>query len=116
MILLYADDMAMCSDTLGEYSGRRPLAVHHMSKCVKYWLKHIQLPVNRYPHVCYNLSRSYDDSGKITWATHVKMLLYKYGLGMLFIARFWCSKNVLIFFQTENLRLFCSGLAPRYYC
>ena len=60
---------------LGE-CGRRPLAVHYMSKCVKYWLKLIQMPVNRYPHVCYNMLRSYDDSGKISWATHVKMLLY----------------------------------------
>ena len=42
-----------CAD-LGE-CGRRPLAVHYMCKCVKYWLKPIQMPVNRYPHVCYNM-------------------------------------------------------------
>ena len=83
---------------LGE-CGRRPLAVHYMSKCVKYWLKLIQMPVNRYLHVCYNMSMSYDDSGKITWATHVKMLLYKYGLDMLVITRCWCSKNVFFFKQ-----------------
>ena len=65
---------------LGE-CGRRPLPVHYMSKCVKYWLKLIQMHVNRYPHVCYNMLRSYDDSGKITWATNVKMFLYKYGFG-----------------------------------
>ena len=35
--------------------GRRPLAVHYMGRCVKYWLKLIQMPVNRYPHVCYNM-------------------------------------------------------------
>ena len=69
--------------------GRRPLAVHYISKCVKYWLKLIQMPVNRYPHVCYNILKSYDDSGKITWATHVKMLLYKYGLGHV-----WLSQGV----------------------
>ena len=54
---------------LGE-CDRRPLAVHYMSKCVKYWLK-------------------YDDSGKISWATHVKMLLYKYGFGHV-----WLSQGV----------------------
>ena len=42
---------------------------------------HISWSVNRYPYVCYNMLRWYDDSGKITWATHVKMLLYKYGFG-----------------------------------
>ena len=69
--------------------GRRPLAVHYMNKCVKYWLKFIQMPVNRYPHVCYNMLRSYDDSGKISWATHGKMLLYKYGFGHV-----WLSQDV----------------------
>ena len=73
---------------LGE-CGRRPLAVHYMSKCVKYWLKLIQMPVNRYPHVCYNMLKSYDDSRKISWATHVKMLLYKYGFGHV-----WLSQGV----------------------
>ena len=52
-----------------------------MSKCVEYWLKLIQMPVNRYAHVCYNMLKSYDDSRKITWATHVEMLLYKHGFG-----------------------------------
>ena len=45
------------------------------------------MPVNRYPHVCYNMLRSYDDSGKITWATHVKMLLYKYGFGHVWLSQ-----------------------------
>ena len=75
---------------LGE-CGRRPLAVHYMKKCVKYWLKLIQMPVNRYPHICYNMLRSYHDSGKITWATHVKMLLYKYGFGHV-----WLSQGVVM--------------------
>ena len=73
---------------LGE-CGRRPLVVHYMSKCVLYWLKLIQMPMNCYPHVCHNMLRSYDDSGKITWATHVKMLLYKYGFGHV-----WSSQGV----------------------
>ena len=70
---------------LGE-CGRRPLAVHYMSECVKYWLKLIQMPVNRYPHVCYNTLGSYDDSGKI----HVQMLLYKHGFGHV-----WLSQGVV---------------------
>ena len=87
---------------LGE-CGRRPLAVHYMSKCVKYWLKLIQMPVNRYPHVCYNMLRSYDDSGKISWATHVKMLLYKYGFGHV-----WLSQGVgdeIMFLKNFKQRL-----------
>ena len=65
-----------------------PFAVHYMSKCVKCWLKLTQKPGNRYPYVYYNMLRSYDDSGRITWATHVKMLLYKYGIG-----HFWLSQG-----------------------
>ena len=84
---------------LGE-CGRPPPAVHYMSKCVKYWLKLIHMPVNRYPHVCYNMLRSYDDSGKISWATHVKMLLCKYGFGHV-----WLSQGVgdeIIFKKNSN--------------
>ena len=48
-----------------------------------------KMSVNRYLHVCYNMLKSYDDSGKISWATHVKMLLYKYGFGHV-----WLSQGV----------------------
>ena len=88
-----------------------------MSKCVKYWLKLIQMPVNRYPHVCYNMSRSYDDSGTITWATHVKMLLHKYGFGHVRLLQGVGDETMFFLnFHTETLRQFCSGLAPRYNC
>ena len=61
--------------------GRYPLAVTYFTHCVKYWVRLIQMPNHRYPKQCYNMLRSFSDSGKINWASKVRSLLYRYGFG-----------------------------------
>ena len=58
--------------------------------------------MNRYPHVCYNMLRSYDDSGKITWAQHVKMLLYKYGFGHVSLSEGVGDENMFLIFSNRD--------------
>jgi len=65
--------------------GRYPLFVTYMNRCVKYWCKLTQMPVNRYPKRCYNMLRQLDEAGRTTWATQVKMLLFQYGFGYAWI-------------------------------
>ena len=71
------------------------------------------MPVNRYPHGCYNILRSYDNSGIITWATHIKMLLHKYGVGHVWLSQGIGDETIKNKSQTATLWLFCSGLKPR---
>ena len=35
--------------------GRKPLYVHYMTKCIKYWLKLLSMEPRRYPKVCYKM-------------------------------------------------------------
>ena len=61
--------------------GRYPLAVIYMTQCVKYWVRLTQMRNYRYPKQCYNMLRSLASSGKINWASNVRLLLYKHGFG-----------------------------------
>ena len=71
---------------LGE-SGRHPMYTVYFVKCIKYWIKLLTMPENRYPKQCYRMLKSLDDIGKITWATRVKDLLNRYGFGYAWIAQ-----------------------------
>ena len=59
--------------------GLYPLAVTYYKRCIKYWLKIINMPDNRLPKACYDMLKHLDDHGRKTWATSVKMLLIKFG-------------------------------------
>lgn len=65
---------------LGE-CGKKRLKVLYFSKCIKYWLKLCCLPDNRLNKRCYGMLKNYDEAGRVTWATHIKMLLSRYGFG-----------------------------------
>jgi len=41
---------------------------------------------HRYPRQTYNMVRSLDESGRITWTTHIKQLLYQFGFGYAWLA------------------------------
>ncbi|MCG8044707.1 MAG: endonuclease/exonuclease/phosphatase family protein [Candidatus Thiodiazotropha taylori] len=70
---------------LGE-CGRLPLAVSYLTQCVKYWVKLTQMPNHRYPRQCYLMLRSLTEAGRMTWATHIKTLLFEHGFGYVWIA------------------------------
>ena len=70
---------------LGE-CGRYPLAIVYVTQCIKYWTKLVQMPNYRYPRQCYNMLRSLTEAGRITWASHVKSLLFQNGFGYAWIA------------------------------
>ena len=72
---------------LGEF-GRLPLCVTYFSNCIKYWCKLIQMGDPRYPKRCYYMMKTLEESGRITWVTHVKiccsdMVLVMYGYHMM---------------------------------
>ncbi len=72
---------------LGE-CGRKPLYVLYMSKCIKYWLKLVQFyELSRYPKCCYTVLYELDIAGRHTWATDVKIILYRYGFGHVWLAQ-----------------------------
>lgn len=57
-----------------------------MTQCIKYWIKLVQMPTHRYPHQCYKMLRSLDEAGRITWASHIRSLLFEHGFGYVWVA------------------------------
>jgi len=87
---------------LGE-CGRVPLAVVYMSRCIKYWIKLVQVyNPNRYPKCCYDILFNLDSAGRHTWATNIKLLLYRLGFGHV-----WLSQGV------GNINMFLCILKQR---
>ena len=73
---------------LGEL-GRYPLSVEHSHRCIKYWLKILEMGDDRYPFKCYKMLFDLDINGRITWATCIKNLLNNLGFGEV-----WLSQGV----------------------
>ena len=66
---------------LGE-CGRSPLAVKCTLKVINFWLKLLNMDVNRLPKSCYEMLFNLDKIGRKTWASEVKNILYKFGYGI----------------------------------
>ena len=66
--------------------GRYPIAVTYISQCIKYWLKLKEMLNNRYPKQCYDVLRILDESGRVTWASKIRQILFEYGFGFVWIS------------------------------
>ena len=42
---------------------------------------------HRYPKVCYSMLKVLDERGRITWASHIRCLLEKYGFSFVWISQ-----------------------------
>lgn len=76
--LLGLTSVASNEAALGEV-GRYPLAIHYHTRCIKYWLKVLNMTTDRYPRNCYNMLYSLDQSGKHTWASCIREMLEQFG-------------------------------------
>jgi len=75
-----------------------------MTRCVvKFWVKLVQMPRNRYSRQCYKMLRQLDEGGRNTWATNTKHLLYRYGFGIAWITQDIGNVNVLIAMFKDRL-------------
>ena len=72
---------AACNEAVLGEVGRLPMFVQYHKKCIKYWLKLIEMSTMRYPFACYKMLKELDDNGRHTWASNVRILLSRYGFG-----------------------------------
>ena len=72
------------SAILGEL-GRYPLFVNLSLKCIKYWFKLLRMPPSRNPRAVYDMLLNLDEAGRITWVTFIKLLLRRYGFGVVWL-------------------------------
>ena len=62
------------------------MAVHYICNCIEYWTKLINMPDHIFPKQCNNMIRSLEESGRITWASKIRSLLFKHGFGFVWIS------------------------------
>ena len=86
---------------LGE-CGRLPIYFHTLKRCIRFWLKLIELPDNRLPKQAYKMLHNLDNLGRHTWATSIKNILFSFGFGFV-----WLSQEV------GNKELFLSSFEMR---
>ena len=67
--------------------GRLPLCTSYMTRCVKYWIKLLQMGSDRFPSQSYKMLKRIDDSGRNTWAGNIKHMLFSLGFGYVWIAQ-----------------------------
>lgn len=68
-----------CTVAVLAETGRHPMYIHYYKRCIKYWLKLLNMPESRYPKACYTMLYSLDQQGRTTWASAIRQLLCKYG-------------------------------------
>jgi hypothetical protein len=58
---------------------------------------------HRYQKQCYRMLKGLDDGGRVTWATKVKNLLFKYGFGFVWLSQEVGNVNAFIFQFRQRL-------------
>ena len=74
-----------------------------MTRCIKYWLKLVCNIDNRYHNHVYSVLYMLDGSGRTTWASEIRLLLYTTGFGHVWLAQ--GVGNTELFLHTFKLRL-----------
>ena len=65
--------------------NRYPIYLLSAVKCIRYWLKVIQMEEHRLPFKAYKMLFDLDAKGKKNWATGVRLKLYQYGFGEVWV-------------------------------
>ena len=58
-----------------------------MTQSVKYWIKLLRVDTHRYPFQCYRMLKQLDDTGRKTWSSNIKQLLFSFGFGFVWLAQ-----------------------------
>ena len=83
--------------------GRLPMCVSYYKNSVNYWCKLLQMNDDRYPKSCYKMLKALDDVGRKNWASSIRILLFTYGFGYIWIAQ--DVGDIAMFISQFKLRL-----------
>ena len=67
---------------LGECGRLLAIAVTYMSRCLKYWIRLLQMEEYRYPKHCYIMLKKLDENGKLHGRVELKIYYLSLGLDM----------------------------------
>ena len=75
-----------------------------MTRCLSYWIKLLRMENYRYPKQSYLMLKRLDESGKTTWASHIKSMLFRFGFGYIWISQDVGNSKLLTHLFTEGLK------------
>ena len=70
-----------CNDAILGDLGRYPMYINTSKKCLKFWIRILNMSENRFVKKCYNMLLYYDQLGYSNWVTEVRSNLYRNGFG-----------------------------------
>ena len=82
--------------------GRYPLFINAMCKALRYWLTLISMNEDRIPFKVYRMQMYYDNCGYITYASHIRKLLFSHGFGFV-----WISQTIMDVYFKQQLKILC---------
>ena len=69
--------------------NRYPITINSIVSCIRYWLKIVQMDDHRLPKKAYLMLYNLDAKGKTTWVSNVRLCLFQYGFGFV-----WMNQSV----------------------
>ena len=78
-----------CNDAVLGDTGRLPLQIFSAKRCIKYWLRILNMPKDRLVRLSYDMLLYFDNVGHTNWVTHVRSDLCMNGF-----AYIWNNQNV----------------------
>eukprot|EP00745_Piridium_sociabile_P006919 TRINITY_DN14433_c0_g1_i2.p1 TRINITY_DN14433_c0_g1~~TRINITY_DN14433_c0_g1_i2.p1 ORF type:complete len:494 (+),score=25.16 TRINITY_DN14433_c0_g1_i2:66-1484(+) len=66
-------------------TNRYPTYMISTVNCIRYWLRLLQMDHNRLPRRAYNMLHDLDSRGKENWATKIRLCLFEYGFGFVWL-------------------------------
>ena len=104
--------------------GRYPLYISSQIRCLKHWLKLLNMHEKRIPKLAYNMLFHLDEMGKTTWASSIRYLLFSHGFGCVWLCqsvgdvnmflREFRNRSVNMFHQNWHSTLFDSSRYQHY--
>ena len=77
-------------------TSRYPLSLLAGIKCIRYWIKLTRMNPQRLPYKSYRMLLELDNRGKKNWVTSVKMKLFEYGFGFVWMNQCVADENLFI--------------------
>jgi hypothetical protein len=66
-------------------TGRYPIVINSVIRCIKYWLKLVQMPDSRLPRKAYLMLYRLDEGKKNNWVSKIRMFLFLNGFGFVWL-------------------------------
>ena len=91
------------NDVVYGETGRYPIYLNSVIRCISYWLKLTCMEDSRIPKKAYNMLRDLDVKGKMNWVSRIRLKLFEYGFGFVWLCQGVGDVNHFIYAFRQRL-------------